>query len=84
MKERVMEMIAALEKKIEKLVGLLRTLKEESTQLRAENQQLKDQIVRLEDSLLKENKQFEQKLTVTEQAVSDLLKSIDELIETES
>ncbi len=79
-----MEMIAALEKKIEKLVGLLRTLKEESTQLRAENQQLKDQIVRLEDSLLKENKQFEQKLTVTEQAVSDLLKSIDELIETES
>ena len=79
-----MEMIAALEKKIEKLVGLLRALKEESTHLKNENQQLKEQIVRLEDSLLKENKQFEQKLTVTEQAVSDLLKSIDELIETES
>jgi regulator of replication initiation timing len=77
------EMIAILEKKIEGLIELLRTLKMDNTILRSENQQLKDQIVRLEDSLLKENKQFEQKLTVTEKAVSDLLKSIDELIESE-
>jgi regulator of replication initiation timing len=76
-------MIAILEKKIEGLIELLRTLKMDNTILRSENQQLKDQIVRLEDSLLKENKQFEQKLTVTEKAVSDLLKSIDELIESE-
>ena len=74
-------MIAILEKKIEGLIELLRTLKVGNTALKSENQQLKDQIVRLEDSLLKENKQFEQKLTVTEKAVSDLLKSIDELIE---
>ena len=76
-------MIAILEKKIEGLIELLRTLKAGNTALRSENQHLKDQIVRLEDSLLKENKQFEQKLTVTEKAVSDLLKSIDELIENE-
>ncbi len=76
-------MIAILEKKIEGLIELLRTLKADNTALKSENQQLKDQIVRLEDSLLKENKQFEQKLTITEKAVSDLLKSIDELIENE-
>ena len=76
-------MIAVLEKKIEGLIELLRTLKMDNTILKSENQQLRDQIVRLEDSLLKENKQFEQKLTVTEKAVSDLLKSIDELIENE-
>ncbi len=76
-------MIAILEKKIEGLVELLRFLKTDNVALKSENQQLRDQVVRLEDSLLKENKQFEQKLTVTEKAVSDLLKSIDELIENE-
>lgn len=76
-------MIAILEKKIEGLIELLRTLKEDNVSLRSENKQLKDQVAQLESSLLKENKQFEQKLTVTEKAVSDLLKSIDELIESE-
>jgi len=77
------EMIAILEKKIEGLIELLRTLRDDNVSLKGENKQLKDQVAQLESSLLKENKQFEQKLTVTEKAVSDLLKSIDELIESE-
>ncbi len=76
-------MIAALEKKIENLLGLVRKLKEENLSLKDENFLLKERIVLLEDSLLKDNKQFEQKLSVTEQAVNDLLKSIDEIIENE-
>ena len=88
--ERSVEMIAVLEKKIESLIELLRTFKEENIALKNQNvqleskaKQLEEQIIRLEHSLLHENNQFEQKLTVTEKAVSELLKSIDELIENE-
>jgi hypothetical protein len=80
-----MEMLSALEKKVENLITLIRHQKEENSRLKAENQGLGDQIRQLEGSLLKEAKQVEQELTdereTTRQAVDDLIKSIDELIE---
>ena len=80
-----MEMLSALEKKVENLITLIRHQKEENSRLNAKNQELTDQVRQLEGSLLKEAKQVEQELTdereTTRQAVDDLIKSIDELIE---
>lgn len=80
-----MEMLSALEKKVENLIALIKRQKEESSRLNAENQELKDQVRKLEGSLLKEAKQVEKELTeereATRQVVDDLIRSIDELIE---
>jgi predicted RNase H-like nuclease (RuvC/YqgF family) len=80
-----MEMLSALEKKVENLITLIRHLKDENINLGKDNQELKDQVRQLEGSLLKEAKQVEHELTqereTTKQAVDDLIKSIDDLIE---
>lgn len=80
-----MEVLSALEKKIETLIVLIKQQKEENSRLRAENQDLSDKVSQLQGSLLKEAKQVEKELTVeretTRRAVDDLLKSIDELMQ---
>ena len=69
----------------ENLITLIKYQKEENSKLSKENVELKDQVRQLEGSLLKEAKQVEQELTqereTTRQAVDDLIKSIDDLIE---
>ncbi|MFT6765338.1 MAG: regulator of replication initiation timing [Alteromonas naphthalenivorans] len=80
-----MEMLSALEQKVENLITLIRHLKEENLSLGSKNHELRDQVRQLEGSLLKEAKQVEKELTqereTTKQAVDNLIKSIDELIE---
>lgn len=80
-----MEVLSALEKKVESLILLIKRLKEENLRLGNDNQGLREQVRQLEGSLLKEAKQVEKELTeerkVTQRAVDDLIKSIDELIE---
>ncbi len=83
-----MEILNALEKKIELLVDYIKRLKEENAQLRTESQELRDNIAQLEGSLLKENKQLENALnrerSLAQKAVDDLIKNIDDLIESGS
>ena len=80
-----MEMLSALEKKVENLIAFIKQQKEENSRLKAENQGLLEQVRQLEGSLLKEAKQVEKELTAeretTRRAVDDLIRSIDELIE---
>lgn len=80
-----MEMLSALEKKVENLITLIKRLKDEGSKLGKENQELREQVRQLEGSLLKEAKQVELELTeereTTKQVVDDLIKSIDDLIE---
>ena len=82
-----MEMLSTLEKKIESLITIIKKQKDETSQLKLKNAHLVDQVRQLESSLLKEAKQVEQELTkereTTRQAVDDLIKSIDDLIEVE-
>ncbi len=83
-----MEVLSALEKKIELLVDYIKRLKEDNAQLKSESQQLRDHITQLEGSLLKENKQLEHALnkerSMAQRAVDELIKNIDELIESGS
>lgn len=83
-----MEVLSALEKKIELLVDYIKRLKEENAQLKSESQQLRDHVTQLEGSLLKENKQLEYALnkerSMAQRAVDELIKNIDELIESGS
>ena len=83
-----MEILSALEKKIELLVDYIKRLKEENAQLKTESQELRDHITQLEGSLLKENKQLETALhkerSLAQKAVDELIKNIDELIESGS
>ncbi len=83
-----MEVLSALEKKIELLVDYIKRLKEENAQLKTESQGLRDHIAQLEGSLLKENKQLEASLAkeraLAQHAVDELIKNIDELIESGS
>ena len=78
-------MLTVLEKKIEALVDFIKRQKEEISRLQADNQELKGRVGQLETALLKEAKRVEQELTqertTTRQAVDDLIKSIDELID---
>ncbi len=80
-----MEVLSALERKIETLIALIKQQKEENSRLRAENQDLIDKVSQLQGSLLKEAKQVEKELTVeretTRRAVDDLIKSIDDLMQ---
>lgn len=83
-----MEVLSALEKKIELLVDYIKRLKEENAQLKTESQGLRDHVAQLEGSLLKENKQLEASLSkeraLAQRAVDELIKNIDELIESGS
>ena len=80
-----MEILSALEKKIEGLVELIRALREENSKVSKENQELQIKMSQLEEALLKESGRIELELSeersTTRRVVDDLIKSIDSLIE---
>ena len=80
-----MEILSALEQKIESLVGLIKRQKEELSCLTLENQELKSRVSQLETALLNETTKSEQELknerSCARQAVDDLIKNIDALID---
>lgn len=86
-----MEVLGLLEKKIEGLVLLTKKLQEEKDHLALENKELRDlneslreQMVSLEDSLLKSSEGLSEEKKLTKMVVDGLIKSIDSLIENES
>ena len=80
-----MEILHALEQKIESLIELIKHQKEESLKLSQDNQELLVRVNQLESALLHETKKVELELknerSFTHKVVDDLIKSIDELIE---
>jgi len=80
-----MEILHALEQKIESLVELIKREKEEAAKLSGENRELLSRINQLESALLHEAKKVELELkeerSATRQVVDELIKNIDDLIE---
>ncbi len=74
-----MEVLNVLEKKIASLIELIKELRLENSTLAENNVQLKDQIEKLQASLL----EHPEELALTRAAVDDLIKNIDFLIEHE-
>lgn len=82
-----METLHALEKKIEALVEYIKTLKHEYAAVKKEAHELREKIVQLESSLLKETVQSEKTLQQEQalvSAVDELIKNIDDILITES
>ena len=74
-----MEVLNVLEKKIAGLIELIKELRVQNAALERHNEQLKDQVEKLQASLLERP----QELALTKSAVDDLIKNIDFLIEHE-
>lgn len=74
-----MEVLNVLEKKIANLIELIKELRLENSTLVENNLQLKDQIEKLQASLLERPEE----IALTKAAVDDLIKNIDFLIEHE-
>ena len=74
-----MEVLNVLEKKIANLIELIKELRLENSTLVENNVQLKDQIEKLQASLLERPEE----IALTKAAVDDLIKNIDFLIEHE-
>jgi predicted nuclease with TOPRIM domain len=74
-----MEVLNVLEKKIASLIELIKELRLENSTLVENNVQLKDQIEKLQASLLERPEE----IALTKAAVDDLIKNIDFLIEHE-
>lgn len=82
-----MELLGALEKKIEGLIALVKGLQEEKARLLAENATLQGQAEQLEKALLKKNedyKEWDKEKASARKAVDELIADIDSLIEGES
>lgn len=79
-----MEMLGVLEKKIEKLVILVKSLQEENKRFATDNLALRQKIAQLEGSLLKESEKLREESTSIKKVVDDLIADIDSLIEAES
>ncbi len=82
-----MELLGALEKKIENLVGLVRKLQAEKGRLDAENKVLQERTYQLESALLKSNEDFKEldrERAFAKSAVNELIADIDSLIQGES
>lgn len=90
-----MELLQSLEQKISLLVVLANSLKKENEELKKdlsgrdnEIQQLKGEIEMLESSLLNEHSRLQEQLDkekeLTKNAVDDLIKNIDAIIEGEN
>lgn len=80
-------MLAVLEKKIASLVELIKELKTENAKLAEENAQLAAKLAMMEDSMLTDTKRIDKlshEKDVTQQAVDDLIKNIDSLIESKN
>ncbi len=74
-----MEILNVLEKKIAGLIEIIKELRLENAALAESNAHLKDQIEKLQASLLERPEE----LALTKAAVDDLIKNIDFLIEHE-
>ncbi len=74
-----MEVLNVLEKKIAGLIELIKELRLENAALAENNAHLKDQIEKLQASLLERPEE----IALTKAAVDDLIKNIDFLIEHE-
>jgi FtsZ-binding cell division protein ZapB len=74
-----MEVLNVLEKKIASLIELIKELRLENAALAESNAALKDQIEKLQASLLERPEE----IALTKAAVDDLIKNIDFLIEHE-
>lgn len=89
-----MEALNVLEQKIACLIeskkvdlALIKDLKSTVSQLQAENKQIKDQLEKLENSLLvghQDVEELHQERMLTKMVVDDLIKSIDLLVEHDS
>lgn len=74
-----MEVLNVLEKKIASLIELIKELRLENAALAQNNAHLKDQVEKLQASLLERPEE----IALTKAAVDDLIKNIDFLIEHE-
>jgi hypothetical protein len=74
-----MEILNVLEKKIAGLIEIIKELRLENAALAEKNAHLKDQIEKLQASLLERPEE----IALTKAAVDDLIKNIDFLIEHE-
>lgn len=82
-----MEILAVLEEKIASLIELVKELKAENAKLAEENAQLLAKIEMLETSLTNDVRRLEElniEKALTKDAVSSLISSINELVETQS
>jgi regulator of replication initiation timing len=79
-----MEMLGILEKKIEGLITLARSLKTENDRLLTDNAGLRDKVSSLESSLLRETEKLREENLTARKTVDDLIADIDLLIETGS
>ena len=76
--------LSLLEEKVVRLVELVKSLKAKNIELTKEKDQLADQLVALEGSLVSETKDLEelsQEKVMTKMVVEDLIQNIDSLIE---
>ncbi|MFZ5954487.1 MAG: hypothetical protein ACOYT8_05315 [Candidatus Dependentiae bacterium] len=82
-----MEILAVLEEKIASLIELVKELKAENAKLAEENAQLLAKMEMLESSLTNDVRRLEElniEKALTKDAVSSLISSINELVETQS
>lgn len=75
-----MELLGALEKKIENLVALVRDLRLEKSSLEAEVLELQQKVQNLEASLLKNHEVINKNKASTQQLVDALIADIDTLL----
>lgn len=76
--------LSLLEEKVVRLVELVKSLKDKNAELVKEKEQLQDQLIALEGSLVSETKDLEelsQEKVMTKMVVEDLIQNIDSLIE---
>jgi len=86
-KEKLMEILGALEKKIKCLVALVKDLQAQNERLVTDNVSLKEQIVQFELVLSKNKNDFKEwdaEKAFTKKAIDDLIINIDSLIESQS
>ncbi|OGB84598.1 hypothetical protein A3F66_06400 [candidate division TM6 bacterium RIFCSPHIGHO2_12_FULL_32_22] len=86
-----MQALGILEKKLADLVELAKDLKEKNMKLsatndnlREENKQLQDRLERLESSTVTQSDELNQEKQITKMVIDGLIKSIDNLMESES
>jgi hypothetical protein len=76
--------LSLLEEKVVRLVELVKSLKQKNVELTREKDQLIDQLMVLESSLVSETRDLEelsQEKVMTKMVVEDLIQNIDALIE---
>jgi len=76
--------LTLLEEKVIRLVDMIKSLKLKNQSLEEENQMLKHQLMKTENSLVAESKDLEelnQEKMMTKMIVDDLIRSIDSLVD---